>query len=220
MKLSFSLVFLLATFFVVPASGQDTGDGWKLSKSSDRIKAYYKKNDSSQLKRVKVETVVKASLKELVAAVKDAQNHHKWVFMNCQSEVIEESDDFNWVYSGVTDLPWPASDRDYITVVKMKQNPIDYSVEINALAAPDFIPQKEGFVRIRLIKSSWLFNPLGNGEVHIVFKMEVDPGGNIPIWLVNLAVTKGPYKTVEGLLKQVDSVKYSCSNIDYIKEFD
>ncbi len=220
MKLSFSLVFLLAIFFVVPASGQDTGDGWKLSKSSDRIKAYYKKNDSSQLKRVKVETVVKASLKELVAAVKDAQNHHKWVFMNCQSEVIEESDDFNWVYSGVTDLPWPASDRDYITVVKMKQNPIDYSVEINALAAPDFIPQKEGFVRIRLIKSSWLFNPLGNGEVHIVFKMEVDPGGNIPIWLVNLAVTKGPYKTVEGLLKQVDSVKYSCSNIDYIKEFD
>jgi len=220
MKLFFSLVFLLAIFFVVPASGQDTDDGWKLSKSSERIKAYYKKSDSSQLKMVKVETVVKASLKELVALFKDSQNHDKWVFMNCGAVMLEEVDNFNWVYYGVTDLPWPASDRDYITIVNMQQNPIDFSIQINARAVFDYIPEKDAFVRIRLIKSSWLLNPLGNGEVHIIFKMEADPGGNIPIWLVNLAVTKGPYKTVEGLLKRVESGKYSCTNIDYIKEFD
>ena len=204
----------------MPTFGQVNDDSWKLSKSSEGIKAYYKKNDSSLLKRVKVETVVKASLKELVAAIKDARNHFKWVFMNCRAEMLEETDNFNWVYFGVTDLPWPAYDRDYITEVSMWQNPVDYSVEITARAIPDFIPEEEGFVRIRLIRSSWLFNPLGNGEVHIVFKMEADPGGNIPIWLVNLAVTKGPYKTVEGLLEQVESGKYSCNNIDYIKEFD
>ena len=40
------------------------------------------------------------------------------------------------------------------------------------------------------------------------YYMKVNPGGLLPAWLVNLAVTKGPMDTMESLFELVESGYY------------
>jgi len=187
-------------------------------KNSDNIKAYVEKGPSSQLKKVKVETVVEASLSELISIIKDAGNHKEWVFMNENAEIIEDMG-CKWKYYGTTDLPWPVYNRDIVTNVSLVQDTIDYSVTIVSISNPDYLCQYEDYIRVRHLITKWTLNPIGNGTVHILFEMEIDPGGNIPIWLVNMAVSRGPLKTMEAFIEKVKENKHKCYKIDFIEEF-
>ena len=218
--MKFSSVFFLIVplLFSLVLQGQNDIE-WRLVKNSDNIKAYVQKGPSSQLKMVKVETVLETSLSELVAIIKDAKNHKNWVFLNETAKMLEETDEFNWKYYGITDAPWPVYDRDFVTTVTLEQSQTDYSISIISDGIPNYLIENEEMVRIHYVHSVWVFNPLGNGTVHISFVLEADPGGNIPIWLINMAVSKGPYKTVEGLIKEIESGKYKCDKLNYIEEF-
>lgn len=205
-------------FLNVVLQGQELTE-WKPVKSCNNIKAYVQKLPDSEIKRVKVETVLEVSLTELVAIIKDAENHNNWVFFSDRAEILEETDDCNWKYYGFTDTPWPVNNRDVITSVSLIQNKVDYSITITSIAIPDFLPKDEDCVRVKHLNAIWKLNPIGNGTVHISFELEIDPGGNIPLWLVNLAVTKGPLKTVEGLIEEINSKKYKNIKLDYVEEF-
>ena len=197
--------------------GQDN-TSWELVKNSNGIKVYSQKVPNQQIKKVKVETVVVATLSKLITIFKDAENHNNWVFLSEYAEIAEVINDHNWKYYCYTETPWPVSDRDYYTSVVLVQNEIDYSVTITSIAIPDYAPEIEGCVRISYIESVWVFNPIGNGSVHISFELEVDPGGNIPSWLINLAVTKGPYNTMIGLINELNNERYNGVHLNYIDE--
>jgi len=218
MKFSFLIIFVNVFFINSLLLGQDESD-WKLIKSCDNdIKAYVKKMPESKINRVKIETVIEASLSELVALLKDAENHHNWVFLNERSEIIDEESNFKWRYYGYTKTPWPVSDRDFYTDVWLNQNETDYSVTLTSHAIPDLFPVTKDCIRIPYIYSIWTLNPIGNGSVHILFELEVDVGGSIPTWLTNMAVTKGPVNTINGLIEELNTNKYKNFKLDYIKE--
>ena len=45
---------------------------------------------------------------------------------------------------------------------------------------------------------------MGNDNLQIEYKVLSNPGGDIPTWLVNLAITKGPTETMKQLIKMVE----------------
>ena len=219
MSITFKYLVFLVNIIVLNSGliGQDKSK-WELVKSCNNIKVYTQKVADQQIKKVKIESVVTTTLSELVALFKDAKNHSNWVFLNESAEIVEIADNFNWKYYSYTDTPWPVSNRDYYTSIVLLQNKIDYSVTISSIAIPDFGPKQEDCVRISYIKSVWTLNPIGNGFVHISFELEIDPGGNIPAWLVNMAVTKGPYNTMVGLIKELKTDRYCNIKLNYIDE--
>ena len=176
------------------------------------------KSPPSQMKKVKVETVIKSTLSEIVTIIKDAKNHKNWVFFNNFAEIIDNTDELHWKYYGYTESPWPVCDRDFITCVTLCQNKIDHSITITSLALPDFLPEKEDCVRIRNLTSVWYLVPKSNGDVYTVLEIEVDIGGKIPQWLVNMAITKGPLSTMKGLIEVLNSNNYHHKKLDYIEE--
>jgi len=220
MRFLYLAILVEILFLDIALFGQDESN-WKLVKNCDNnIKAYVQKVPGSQIKRVKVETVLEATLSDLVILVKDSEYHHKWVFLNEKAYTIEETDDFHWKYYGYVGTPWPVSDRDYITDVNMTQNSIDCLVTITSVGIPEFLPEKECCVRVPYILSIWTFNPIGNGSVHASLEIKADIGGNIPLWLVNMAVTRGPLSTMNGLIKELKKIKNNGSKLDYIEELD
>ncbi len=209
-----SLILLLGIFFTY---SQDNNK-WKLVKNNNGIKAFVKNQNDTKIKRVKVEAQVEASLALLITILKDAQCHNQWVFLNEHAEIVDSVSCNEWKYYGYSALPWPLSDRDFVTDVKMTQDSVDYSVQIVSHALPDFLPEKEGYVRIPYVFSSWTLNPLGNGEVLMTFELTIDLGGKIPLWFINLAVAKGPISTMQGLSDQVEKRKCNTYSISGIKE--
>lgn len=217
-KDSYYLTFLLLFVFTV-GMAQDDEYEWKLVKSQKGIKSFVKKNPNTKIRSVKVETIVEATLSELFFIITNTDSHSDWVYLNDHSEIIERTDNFNWINYGLVDIPWPISDRDHVTIAKMTQDSIDHRIILKSSSLPNIIPEKEDCIRIQMVESCWCLNPLGNGSVHITFELTTDVGGSIPIWLVNMAVAKGPTQTMQGLIKIVESNKYSDVSIDYIREF-
>jgi hypothetical protein len=221
LSISFKYLILLVNVIVLNSVliGQDKSK-WELVKSSNDIKVYTQKVADQQIKKVKIESVVTTTLSELVVLFKDAKNHSNWVFLNESAKIVEVIDNNNWKYYSYTDSPWPVANRDYYTNIVLLQNDIDYSVIITSTAIPDFAPKQKDCIRISYIKSVWNLNPIGNGSIHITFELEVDPGGNIPPWLVNMAITKGPYNTMVGLIKELKTKRYNNIELDYIEELE
>jgi len=85
-------------------------------------------------------------------------------------------------------------------------------------ASADKYPSKENFIRIRSFDSSYKLTPIEGGIIEIEYYMRVDPGGILPNWLINLAVTKGPINTIKSLFELIETQKYRDSQVSNIIE--
>ena len=73
-------------------------------------------------------------------------------------------------------------------------------------------------VRIQESYSKWVITPLQNGQVKIEYELRVDPGGKVPVWLINMFATKGPFETFKKLREQVKKPFYSHISLPFIKD--
>ncbi|MCG6227837.1 START domain-containing protein [Vibrio furnissii] len=69
--------------------------------------------------------------------------------------------------------------------------------------ASDQYPEKEGFVRIKAVKATWVLEKLTNGMTHIDYTAFADPGGMLPNWLANKLSVSSAFNTFEGLRAQL-----------------
>ncbi|MFK5856212.1 MAG: START domain-containing protein [Bacteroidota bacterium] len=217
LNIFYSVILTKIIFLNTLLIGQNTGS-WELIKNYNNIKVYEQRIPRSQIKKIKVESVIVATLSNIVTLFKDAENHSNWVFLSERAEIIEEKDDFCWKYYSYSDSPWPVANRDYYTDVVLEQNKTDYSITITSVAIPDYKPKVDGCVRIPYINSIWTLNPIGNGSVHVSFELEIDPGGTIPPWVVNLVIAKGPYNTMMGLIDELKTNNCQNKKLEYINE--
>jgi len=51
-------------------------------------------------------------------------------------------------------------------------------------------------VRINKYRQKWIVQPLGNVKVHVILEGLIDPGGNVPTWVLNMLITEMPSKTI------------------------
>jgi len=63
-----------------------------------------------------------------------------------------------------------------------------------------------------------LITPIPQGGVKIEYELQVDPGGKVPAWLVNMFATKGPFETFKKLQQQVKKPVYSRRSFAFVKE--
>ena len=77
------------------------------------------------------------------------------------------------------------------------------TLKIIANGLPNAIPHKQGIVRIPYFNSRWDVKFDGKNTLNIVYYLEMDSGGAVPAWLVNMFIAKGPYETFSGLAKMM-----------------
>ncbi len=201
---------------VQPVWAQQTG--WTCVKNDGKIQVYTRKSDTLRLKIVKATTVVHARMSSLVAVLIDAENHKNWVFLNKKAEVLKKLGPFHWILYSQSDAPWPVTDRDVVSNTVMKQDSVTKAITVTARAVPEYIDKVPGHVRIPYARAQWRFIPMSKGEVRVVFTLQVDMGGAIPVWLMNMASAKGPYKTLQAFTRELQKKKYREAHLCYIAE--
>lgn len=218
-KLTFRLAVVFFMAFPILVIAQNDGDGeWKEVKDNNGIKAYVMKLPDVAMKKVKVEAVAESSLSALVSLMIDAPRNKDWVYANAHACLLEKYDDLNWIYYGQSDAPWPVNDRDVVSRVHMSQNPVTKEVRFVSVGEPEFEPEHEDFVRIPLLHAVWKLKPLGKGKVLVTFELQLDLGGNMPAWVINLAATKGPYNSIKSFIELAKEEPYVSAHLDYIRE--
>jgi START domain len=111
------------------------------------------------------------------------------------------------------------SDRDMIIYSELTQDPLTKTVVSSSYSRPDYLPEKEGRVRILNHFNQWHFKPLSAEQIQVTYLLKSDPGGSIPSWMINLAIDQGPLKSMQGFLQQLQDPKYKNARLPMIKDF-
>ena len=191
-------------------------DDWVLRKDENGITVYTRLAEGSNIKEVRVVNEVHSSLSALVGLVLDVNNYPKWIYACSEASKLKSINDQEFYEYQVTDVPWPVSDRDVASHFKVAQDAKTKIVTVTNTGEPNYTPEKEGRVRVQHFQSNYIFTPEANGIVKVEFELYVDPGGNVPAWLINSNIVAAPYKTTEAMIKLLPS--YQKSSFPFISE--
>jgi hypothetical protein len=212
--------FPLAVFLVLLViSGRVCAQSdWKLYSNKDDIQIYTKTVSNSAFKALKTVCTVETSLSRIAAVLLDVKNTKDWVYATKVCSLLKQTSPSELYYYSEVTLPWPASNRDFIIRIAISQDPSTKALTVIAENKPDYVPGKKNIVRIQQSAANWLITPLPGGMVRVEYIMQVDPGGLLPAWLVNMFVAKGPYQTFVKLREQVKKPIYDNIHLGFIKD--
>ena len=201
--------------FLIPAKIY----AWEMAKedSDNEIRIYTRKVEGSGFSEYKAVMKIRATLSSLVALVDDISACPRWIHTCSEGWLLKRVRPGESYTYTINEAPWPVSDRDAVVLNSIRQEIPKGPVKIDILGVPDYLPEKKGLVRVKMIKGHWLFTPLGEGFTEVVYQVHNDPGGDLPSWLVNSVVVTQPYNTMINMRKLVEEKKYKEARFEFIR---
>jgi len=197
-----SVSFLLMVLTVL---AQDD-EGWKLKKIKDGITIYTRmaKGSKSKFKEYKAETLVQASTDRVLEVLTNTDRYSKWMAGIKETRLLKKENDSTFYIYARLSVPWPFNDRDEISKSVIYKDSIHRGYFMTIKLISGYLPKIKGVVRMTDGNGYWLLEPKPGGKTRVVQQFIVDPGGNMPAWIVNIFLVDSPYKSLSGLKKEVE----------------
>jgi hypothetical protein len=202
MKYIFVFIFSLTGLSIIVDAQADC----KLRKDEDGIKVYTCNTDTSKFKSIKVETELNCSLDNLELCLLDFENYIHWQYNTTESKALKKISDTEFIYYARIEAPWPVSDRDM--VVRLRSQRTGDQLLISANSEPGILAEKKDLVRVPASRSQWLVKEKSKEHLEIKYEIQIDPGGNVPAWLVNWVCANAPLQSFQAL-KRLNETKNS-----------
>ncbi len=209
-----SLVLLLASAGVSAEESEE----WLLRRDEDGIRVYVRSVPDTRFRAYRAEMTVTTRMQTLAAILTDIDAAREWIHFTAEAELVQAIDPTTVVVRFYSDLPWPAADRDSVTLNRVSQDPETRAVRFTIDSRPDDAPQSEDYIRIRVMNGYWELTPNGDGSIHIVYSLSSDPGGSVPAWLVNASIVEQPYRTLRNLRRMIADPRYRDATFPGIVE--
>lgn len=148
-------------------------------------------------------TTMKASAPQILAWLTAVHTYVDWQHSCEEARVLPQPDGSRLTYNRIGS-PWPVSDRD-VVLRTSRENLADggIRVEFRSTDEADFAATS-GVVRMPRLVGSYELTPNGNGETHVVYTVDSDPGGSLPDWLVRQAAKNLPFQTLKNLRERAE----------------
>jgi hypothetical protein len=208
---------LLLVLFLFKISTATAQYKWTPKTEKDGIKVFASMVPGSKYKAIKVEADLDATAAQLVKVLLDVKGCTEWVSHTRSCTLVKQVSPAELYYYSEIDVPWPATNRDFVAHLTVTQNPETKVVMVDGPAVAGFVPVKDDIIRITASKGEWIITPLEKQKIRVVYTLQVDPGGSIPAWIINLLAGEGPMNSFQGLKKQLKKPEYA-QGVSFIKE--
>lgn len=202
-----SSLLLLMVFSVGYSQGE-----WKLMSDKEGIKTYSRKLTDSKINAVKLESVFACSISQLVAVITDVTSYDRWIYNSKSTRLLKQVSATELYYYSEVVFPWPTTNRDFVSHVIIDQNPSSNIVTINANNVPGWVPVYPNLVRIDYSVGKWILTPISKQETHVEYTLQVNPGGEIPVMLINSFSYTGMIKTFKNLREYLKKMPAGYGN--------
>jgi len=116
--------------------------------------------------------------------------------------ILTQSPNAKVMYERIT-MPFVAA-RDYTVKVTAAQDPARGRIQIAFVSAPEYgPPETPKYVRVTDIQGSWTLVPTLDGGTAVTYVVASNPGGALPVWIVNVAQRKAVPTMVKAMLDRV-----------------
>ena len=191
---------------------------WELKRSTKNLQIYTRNISESGIKELKITTQFETSLNSIIALLNDVPANSEWVYSSKLAKITEQIAPNDLYYYSVSDFPWPLQDRDIIVHSIVAQDTESKVVTSTSYSVAEQYPLQKGLVRVSIFDSKWTFTPLPDGKVNVEYTVKTDPGGNIPIFLTNMFIDRGPVATMKKMRKMLELPKYRDAKVGFIEE--
>lgn len=157
---------------------------------------------------------VNGSVWEVIAVLEDADNHLKWMHDCNGSRVVATVDSTHQIVYNRTDAPWPVADRDIVLAsnFQVTKGGKEIWAKFKATRHTD-APEVDGVVRMPRLEGHYHIVALDDGHSLVEYRVNADPGGSLPDWLVTQSTKDLPLHTLINLRERVKTMrgKYDLS---------
>ncbi len=202
-----SFQFLIFSILNPSNSPSYNESSWKLTKEEGDLKIYKRLPDHSKMYEIKINNVLNHSADKIVRMLDDVNNYSKWIYKCSESKVLDRISDTEMVYYTLADLPSPFWDRDIISHSVYRYDATSDTHYFNSEEKEGYLEERKKVIRVPNYYSSWKIKEVSPNKCEVENIVFVDPGGSIPSWLQNMAVTKGPYKSMKGMEDFLDTME-------------
>lgn len=208
MKSTLIKSFLLSLGICCCFSAQAQDKPWNLKAEKEGIIIYNRSVSHSRVKELKMTTTVKTNLSDLVNILDDVTRYPEWMY-GCKGgeRVNAETNDVPF-YMTTIQFPKPLSWRVMFIRNTVKQDPITKVVTLKTVTVKNDAFDDDDFVVVDDMYTTWKLTPTPDGAVEIESYLFCDPSGNIPSWLVNSLLDRGPLKTIQRLIKRLEEPEF------------
>ena len=189
---------------------------WKLNADKEGIKVYTSEVADSKVKAIKVQAEIDASATQLVALLMDVNTSADWVYHTKSCTLIKQVSPSELYYYSEINMPWPASNRDFVAHLIVSQNPVTKVIQIDGPSVPGMMPEKKGVVRINHSVGKWTIVPIDANHIKVEYTLHTEPGGSLPAWMVNMFAAEGPMQVFKEIKVQLQKPTYHDAILSYI----
>ena len=202
-------LFFFCHIFIITAQ-----KNWKLKKKVDSIEIYT--SESTKYNSFKGRIILDNSIYSFVAFLKDMDEYVNWGYKTKEVSLLKRSGDTLQIYHVITQVPFPYKNRDGIYQNKFRWISESNTLIVDIKTLDEYVPEDDDYTRVKG-SGFWKVVVLPSGKLDITFQMQIDPGGNIPGWLVNMFIDTTPYHTLVNLRKFLKKEKYQNKTFSFIK---
>ncbi len=196
-------VILLMVVFQLPLFAQND---WTVQKVKDGIKISSRHSPSSPFNDIRVELDVTGNIDQLEAILVDVNKYKEWSYATKISRLVKSLSPGKFIYYTEIEVPWPATNRAFYANFELKKNLTEKSMHVIAVNVPDYEPIPKDLVQVTLTRGTWNITTITNKSIHIDYVLEMNPGGSLPVWVLNLFSTKGPMESFENIKKKMNEL--------------
>ena len=170
---------------------------WELKKDADGIQVYTGASQESKFKRFKAITNIKAVPQDVAKIITDVEHNSTWVQNVKPGKIVKRFSENEFLFTQEIEMPFPFTNRFMIQRCVTTTFP-DGSVRVDMTDENDAFKYDGDLVVIPISKGYWLLKPNGNTS-DLEYSFLVDPGGNIPAWVVNSFLVDNPFNSTKNL---------------------
>jgi ribosome-associated toxin RatA of RatAB toxin-antitoxin module len=190
-----------------------------LRKEKDSIKVYTCDNDNSRFKTIRATVLMNATLSQVTSIIMDVEKYGAWQFNTISAKMLSKPNEEDVTFYSEVDAPWPIANRDLIIRIQLSQNKQTKVVTLNCNSLPKYLPEKKPIVRVPFSKALWTLTPVSAKQVKVDYSIEINPGGAVPAWMVNMVCAQAPYESFRNFKARLASKNYNekvaATVIDY-----
>lgn len=181
------------------------------------MKVYTVSVKGSNFKMIKASVEIDAPIERVAAIIWDVDNYEEWGYQCKESRLIKRPQKNEQIFYYISSIPWPLANRDLASHMVFKKIS-DNEILIESQKTHDVVAPKPDMVRVPKSHARWHLVEFAENKTRAEYRVELDPGGYVPSWLVNLFITDGPYKTLTALRSQVHNDRYKSFTFEQLLE--
>lgn len=216
-----TLAMLLACCLAWPCATHHAhaGTAWAADGTDNGITTYTREVPGQQLREFKGSMQIDAPMGQVAAALSDVGSMHEWFYLLREARYLDlphDRDDDAHLYLSVNGI-WPVAPRDVVARITVTQDPATLAITIKIKHQDHILPPQPGLVRIPAMASQWTLRPLAASKTHVEVEGHGDPGGWIPAFVANLAVTTLPRQSLAKMRSHVGKPQFKDPALFYAR---